>query len=126
LMSGAYSPECLVRRRHINFSRFPPNANALEFCEGVKWIHSAIRDGDVNRRLRPDLRRATLGVVARLHLLFVQILARHVVFGHFMGANLLPLVFSGVFHARYDPCLERVAFLQQLVNTFRIDTFDVG
>ena len=58
--------------------------------------------------------------------LFVQIFARDVVFGHLTGANLLPIAFSGVFDARYDPCLERVSLFQQLVNTFRIDTFNVG
>src|ERR1700686_2110543 len=58
--------------------------------------------------------------------LFVQIFARNVVFGYLTGANFLPIAFSGVFDARYDSCLERVPFFQQLVNTFRIDIFDVG
>jgi hypothetical protein len=51
------------------------------------------------------------GVVARLPLLFVQILAGDVVFRYFAGADFLLVVSRGVFDARYDPCLERVAFL---------------
>ncbi len=66
------------------------------------------------------------GSIARLPLLFILIFARHVVFGHFTGANFLLVASSGVLDAGYDPCLERVAFLDQLVNTFRIGTFDVG
>ena len=33
---------------------------------------------------------------------------------------------GGVFDAGDDPCLERIALFQQLVNAFGIDTFDVG
>ena len=66
------------------------------------------------------------GSIARLPLLFVLIFAGHVVFGHFTGANFLLVASSGVLDAGYDPCLERVAFLDQLVNTLRIGTFDVG
>jgi len=42
------------------------------------------------------------------------------------GANLSTAPFSRIFDARYNPSLERVAFLRQLINTFRIDTFDLG
>ena len=42
------------------------------------------------------------------------------------GANLSTAAFSRIFDARYNPSLERVAFLHQLINTFRIDTFDLG
>jgi hypothetical protein len=42
------------------------------------------------------------------------------------GANLSTAAFSRIFDARYNPSLERVAFLHQLINTFRIDTFDFG
>jgi hypothetical protein len=42
------------------------------------------------------------------------------------GANLSTAPFSRIFDARYNPSLERVAFLHQLINTFRIDTFDLG
>ena len=59
-------------------------------------------------------------------LFFVQIFARDVVLRYLTGANFLPIAFSGVFDARYDPCLERVSLFQQLVHTFRIDTFNVG
>src|ERR1700686_366622 len=58
--------------------------------------------------------------------LFVQIFARDVVLGYLTGANFLPIAFSGVFDARYDSCFERVSLFQQLVNTFRIDAFNVG
>jgi hypothetical protein len=42
------------------------------------------------------------------------------------GANLSTAAFSRIFDARYNPSLERVAFVHQLINTFRIDTFDFG
>jgi hypothetical protein len=34
-------------------------------------------------------------------------------------------VFSAFFHPGNHPCLERVSFLDQFVNTFRIGAFDV-
>jgi hypothetical protein len=42
------------------------------------------------------------------------------------GANLSTAAFSRIFDARYNPSLERVAFVHELINTFRIDTFDFG
>src|ERR1700722_8931512 len=42
------------------------------------------------------------------------------------GANLSTVAFSRIFDAQYNPSLERVAFVHQLINTFRIDTFDFG
>jgi len=59
-------------------------------------------------------------------LLFVQVFAGHVVFGHFTRANFLSFAFSGILNPRHYPSLERVPFFKQLINTFRIRTFDVG
>jgi len=97
----------------------------LPCAEAANWLHSAIPN-EGHKRRRPDLRCSTARRVARYSLLFVQIFARHVVFGYFAGANFLPFSFRGVFDARYDPGFERVAFFQQFVNTFRIDVFAVG
>jgi hypothetical protein len=55
-----------------------------------------------------------------------RVLARHIIFRYLPGANFLSVACSGVFDARYDPGLKRVAFLYQLVDTFRIDTFYFG
>jgi hypothetical protein len=51
-------------------------------------------------------------------LLSIQVFAGHVVLGHLMRANFPLCAFSGVFDAQYHSSLERVAFLDQLVNTF--------
>src|ERR1700728_2526833 len=59
------------------------------------------------------------------HLLFVQGFAGQVVFGHFTRANFLSFAFSGFLNPRHHPSLERVPFFKQLINTFRIRTFDV-
>src|SRR5580704_6095895 len=40
--------------------------------------------------------------------------------------NCLLVAVSRVFDARYYPSFERVAFLDQLVNTFRVRALDVG
>src|SRR5208282_3863445 len=44
---------------------------------------------------------------------------------HLMGANLLLVSVTSVFHTHHCVSLERVSFLDQLAHTLRIRTFDV-
>lgn len=80
----------------------------------------AIVDDDWCTRVHRGLARA------REFLIFVQIFFGHVIFRHFTSSNFSVVAFARFFHARDHTGLERVAFLQQLVDTFRIDTFYVG
>ena len=45
---------------------------------------------------------------------------------HLMRANLFLVGVTSVFHPHYCVGLERVSFLEQLLYTLRIRTFDVG
>src|SRR6266566_9461975 len=59
-------------------------------------------------------------------LLFVQMFAGNIVLRHLMRANFLLISVPGVFHALHYVSLKRVSFLEQLVDTLRIRTFDAG
>lgn len=59
-------------------------------------------------------------------LLFIEVFAGHVVFGHLTGAHLPNTTFAGVFNAGDYSRLERVSLLDQLVHTFRIRRFQIG
>jgi len=69
---------------------------------------------------------AAYASVCALLLIFIQVFAGHVIFRHFSGAHFSLATFSGFLDARYHSSLERVSFLDQLVNTLRICAFDVG
>ena len=59
-------------------------------------------------------------------LLRIQIFLRHVVFRNLARAHFLAFALSGILNARNYTSLKCVAFFEQLVDTFRIDTFDFG
>src|SRR5438445_4580617 len=59
-------------------------------------------------------------------LLFVQIFAGNIILRHLVRANFLLISVPGVFDARHYVGLERVSFIEQLVDTLRIRTFDAG
>ena len=59
-------------------------------------------------------------------LLFIQIFVGNIILRHLMRANLFLVSVTSVFHAHYCVGLERVSFLEQLLYTLRIRTFDVG
>ena len=59
-------------------------------------------------------------------LLFIEVFAGHVVFGHFTGAYFPDTTFSRVFDAGDYSRLERVSLLDQLVNAFRIRALHIG
>ena len=58
--------------------------------------------------------------------IFVQILAGNIIFRHLMRVDFLFLGILGVFHAFHYIRLERVSFLKQFVDAFRIRTFAPG
>jgi hypothetical protein len=58
--------------------------------------------------------------------LFIQILAGNIILRHLVRANFLLISVPRVFHARHYVGLERVSFLEQLVDTLRIRTLDAG
>jgi hypothetical protein len=69
---------------------------------------------------------ATMGCEASLNRLFlVQILFRHVVLRDLVRVDFPFLIFICVFDTRYDVGLERISFLDQLVDAFRISAFNV-
>jgi hypothetical protein len=62
----------------------------------------------------------------RTRLFFVQILFRHIVLRDLVGVDFPFLIFICVFDTRYDVSLERISFLDQLVDAFRISAFNVA
>src|SRR5260370_381352 len=80
-------------------------------------------DADRDRRtIRTLCRRGE-----RAHsLLFIQIFAGNIILRHLVRANFLLISVPSVFHARHYVGLERVSFLEQLVDTLRIRTLDAG
>src|SRR5882762_1676056 len=66
------------------------------------------------------------GMIRSLTTLFIQILTGNIILRHLMRANFPLVSVLGVFDALYHVGLERVSFLEQLVHTLRIRTFDVG
>src|SRR5207302_6261113 len=56
----------------------------------------------------------------------VQIFIRNIVLWHLARANLPFISGLGVLHARHNVGFESVTFLEQLVDTLRICTFDSG
>ena len=61
-----------------------------------------------------------------LCLVFLQIFTGYVILRNLMRTNLPLISVPSLFHARHYIGLERVSFLDQLVDTLRIRTFDVG
>jgi hypothetical protein len=59
-------------------------------------------------------------------LIFVQILAGHVVLGNFMGVNFFSFGVAGMFNACDGLSLEGVPLFQQFVNAFGIRLFGIG
>src|SRR6266446_2141724 len=57
---------------------------------------------------------------------FIQILAGNIVLRHLMRANFPLVSVIGVFDALHHVGLERVPFFEQLVDTLRIRTLDIG
>ena len=83
--------------------------------------HPAKRDGAaISSRL--DALRERLRSLLRL--IFIQVFAGNVVFAHFAGVH-FPHATVGVFNACHHSGLERVAFLDQLINALRIRAFNV-
>src|SRR5207244_9368306 len=78
-------------------------------------------------RDRRTVRIVRCGRGERAHsLLFIQIFAGNVILRHLVRENFLLISVPSVFHARHYVGLERVSFLEQLVNTLRIRTLDAG
>jgi hypothetical protein len=59
-------------------------------------------------------------------LVFVQILARHVILWHLVGVDFLLVGVVGSLHTANHVGLERVPFLEQFVDALRIRGFEVG
>ena len=59
-------------------------------------------------------------------LFLVQILFRHVVLRDLVRVDFPFLILICVFDTRYDVSLERISFLDQLVDAFRISAFNVA
>ena len=57
---------------------------------------------------------------------FILIFFRHVILRHFVRIDLLLLIGLCVFDTHHDAGLERIPFLEQLVNTLRISAFNVA
>jgi len=57
---------------------------------------------------------------------FIQVLAGNIVLRHLMRANFPLVTVIGIFHAFNHVGLERVSFLEQLVDTLRIRALGVG
>ena len=62
----------------------------------------------------------------RLRLLFVQIFTRHIILRHLVRVNFLFIGALGVFHADHRGSLERISFLEQLVDALRVRSFKAG
>jgi len=62
---------------------------------------------------------------AGLSLVFIQVFAGYVIFGHFAGAHFPLAAVSGLFDARDHSSLESVSLFDQLIDTFRIGAFGV-
>ena len=59
-------------------------------------------------------------------LFFIQIFLGNIILRYLMRANLPLISAPSVFHARHYVSFERVSLLEQLVDTLRIRTLDVG
>ena len=58
--------------------------------------------------------------------IFVQILAGNVIFRHFTGVDFPLVVILSLFYPGYYVGLERVSFLQQLLDTLRLGALTPG
>ena len=83
----------------------------------IEATTTAVQNGDYHLNRRGKSARS---------LLFVQIFAGNIVLRHLMRANFPTLSVPSVFHAHHYVGLEGVSFLEQLLYTLRIRTFDVG
>ena len=59
-------------------------------------------------------------------LFFIQIFLGNIILRYLMRANFLLVSAPSVFHTNYYVSFERVSLLDQLVDTLRIRTLDVG
>jgi hypothetical protein len=59
-------------------------------------------------------------------LFFIQIFLGNIILRYLMRSNLPLISAPSVFHARHYVSFERVSLLEQLVDTLRIRTLDVG
>ena len=59
-------------------------------------------------------------------LFFIQILLGNIILRYLVRANLPLIGAPGVFHALHYVSFKRVSLFEQLVDTFRIRTLDVG
>jgi len=69
-----------------------------------------------------------IGILQRASqsLFFIQIFLGNIILRYLMRANLPLISAPSVFHARHYVSFERVSLLEQLVDTLRIRTLDVG
>jgi hypothetical protein len=65
-------------------------------------------------------------VAAADSLIFIAILARNIILRDFVRVNFSLVGVAGVLHALHCLGLERVSFLEQLVHTLGIRTFNAG
>src|SRR5712692_6603377 len=108
-----------VRCSAIQLRAEEKNVPSQDGCEVV----DAVADGDCRIiRIVPAWRKP----VTHYSLLFIQIFAGNIVLRHLVRANFLLISVPGVFDARHYVGLERVSFIEQLVDTLRIRTFDAG
>lgn len=63
---------------------------------------------------------------ASCSLFFIQIFLGNIILRYLMRANFPLISAPGVFHARHYVSFERVSLLEQLIDTLRIRTLDVG
>ena len=114
---------CGKRRACESVHRLP-RATPGMFCAaspvfgGAPWCRSAgLRSWDGTNRA---------GAWKPHSLIFVQIFVGNIILGHFMRVNFVLISVPCVFDARHYFGLERVSFLDQLVDTLRVRAFDVG
>jgi len=69
---------------------------------------------------------AVAGAGAVRSLIFIAVLAGNIILRDFVGVNFALVGVIGVLHALHRFGLERVSFLEQLVDTLGIRTFDAG
>jgi len=69
-----------------------------------------------------------IGILQRASqsLFFIQIFLGNIILRYLMRANLPLISAPSVFHARHYVSFERVSLFEQLVDTLRIRTLDVG
>ena len=85
-----------------------------------EWLCHQVEGGSQN----PQVQTPNLGHPAIDSFIFIAILAGNIILGHFVGVDFLPVGIPGVLHALHGVGLERVSFLEQLVHTLGIRSFE--